>query len=169
MGTIQHLFSAEAIDKIQQLAKAVDITMFCTNLGNKPFNTCPMSTQGVDDDGTIWFFSNKDSDHNKDIAEDPACQLIYSTKAGGNDYLSIYGEAEIVFDRAKAEELWTAMVKVWFPQGVDDPNFSMIRFTPSEGYYWDTKHGKLVSLAKMAASIVSGSTMDDSVEGKLKV
>ncbi|NJC28107.1 pyridoxamine 5'-phosphate oxidase family protein [Neolewinella antarctica] len=170
MGDIKNLINKEAIVKIQKLATDVDITMFCTNLGGKPFSTCPMSTQQVEDDGTIWFFSNKNSDHNKDIKSDPATQLIYSSKAGDTDHLSVYGTSEITFDRAKAEELFTPMIKTWFPEGVDDPELTMIKFTPSEGYYWDTKNGQMVAFAKMMASVVTGKEgMDDGIEGKLKV
>ena len=147
----------------------VDIAMFCTNLGARPFNSCPMSTQQVEDDGTIWFLSAKDSDHNADLAQDGACQLIYSSKVGETDHLSLFGNAEVTFDRAKAEELFDTMEKAWFPGGIDDPNFSMIRFTPSQGYYWDTKHGKMISFAKMMASIVTGSSADGGVSGKREI
>ena len=46
---------------------------------------------------------------------------------------------------------------------------SFIKVTPSEGYYWDTKHGTAVAFLKMAASVITGKTMDDSVEGTLEV
>ena len=169
MGETKNLVSQQAIKKVKEMAMEVDIAMFCTKLSAKPFNVCPMSTQQVEDDGTIWFFSGKDSDHNKDIKTDPYVQLLYSSKVGDSDHLSVYGRAEITFDRAKAEELFTPMIKVWFPEGVDDPNLTMIRFTPESGYYWDTKHGKMVAFAKMAASVVTGTTMDDSIQGGLKL
>ncbi len=168
MGDTKHLINKAAVKKMQKLAMSVDIAMLCTNLGAKPFSTCPMSTQQVEDDGTIWFFSGRDSDHNKDIGRDPAVQLIYSTEVGETDHLSIFGHAEVTFDRAKAAELFSPEIKVWFPKGLDDPNLSMIRVTPKSGYYWDTKNGQMVAFAKMAASIVTGKTMDDGIQGKLK-
>jgi general stress protein 26 len=60
------------------------------------------------------------------------------------------------------------VVKAWFQEGPEDPNLSLIKFTPSEGFYWDTKNGKMVAFAKILTSIISGKTMDDSVEGTLK-
>ena len=57
-----------------------------------------------------------------------------------------------------------------YPQGgKDDPNITLIKVIPSEGYYWDTKHGTAVAFLKMAASVVIGKTMDDSVEGSLDI
>lgn len=157
-----------AIQKLKSIINDTNITMLCTRLGEAPFGACPMSTQEVEDNGTIWFFSTRDSDHNSDIRQDPRVQLIYNN-TGDQEYLSIYGRAEIVEDRSKIDELWSPMVKVWFPEGKEDPNLTLIRVTPAEGYYWDTKHGKMVAFLKMAASLVTGKTMDDSVEGEIRL
>jgi hypothetical protein len=45
----------------------------------------------------------------------------------------------------------------------------VIKFTPHEGYYWDTKHGNLVAFAKMAVGAALGKTLDDSVEGTVRL
>lgn len=164
----ENLFSQEAVEKIKKIADDIRTTIFCTNLGAKPFSAAPMATQKVEDDGAIWFFSTKDSDRNQDLKRDGATQLIWSSDSE-QEYLSLYGHAEVLYDRAKAEELWSPEVKIWFQDGPTDPNLSLIKFIPADGYYWDTQHGKIVSLAKMAASLVIGKTMDDSVDGKLKI
>lgn len=167
MGETKPLFNTQAVEKIKEMTGDGHIVLFCCNLSAQPFDITPMSTQKVEDDGAIWFFSTKDSDRNKYVQQDPRVQLLYSD-TGSQDYLSLYGRAEVLYDKAKAEELWNAHVKVWFPDGPTDPNLSLIRFRPSEGFYWDTKHGKMVAFAKMVASMVTGKTMDDSVEGALK-
>ena len=51
--------------------------------------------------------------------------------------------------------------------GVDDPNLSVIQVVPDDGYYWNNKNGKMVAFAKMAASLITGKTMDDGIEGNL--
>jgi hypothetical protein len=38
-----------------------------------------------------------------------------------------------------------------------------------EGYYWDNKHGNAIAFAKMAAGALLGKTLDDSIEGTIKV
>ena len=169
MGEMKNLVSQDAIAKIKEMAGDLDVCMLCTNLGAKPFNACPMSTQQVEDDGTIWFLSGKDSNHNADIKRDDAVQLIYSSKQSTAEYMSVFGSAEIVFNRMKAKELFDQIEKTWFPGGVEDPNLSLIKFTPKEGYYWDTKSGALVAFAKMAISSVTSLKMDDGVSGKLKI
>jgi hypothetical protein len=38
---------------------------------------------------------------------------------------------------------------------------------PTDGYYWDTKHGAAIAGAKMLIGAAIGKTLDDSVEGQL--
>ncbi len=168
MSDILNLSQQDAISKLQKLTKDSPITMLCTNLGQIPFSTCPMSTQTVDDAGTIWFFTGNDSQHTREIQADNRVQLLYSNN---NDYayLTISGTAEVLHDQAKIAELWTPAAKVWFQGGQDDPQLRLIKVTPQEGFYWDTKHGKMVSFLKMIASVATGKTMDDGVQGRLTV
>ena len=55
------------------------------------------------------------------------------------------------------------------PEGEDDPNLSVIKVVPEDGYYWNNKNGKMVAIAKMATAFVTGKTMDDGIEGNLKL
>lgn len=168
MGDTKNLTNEEAIKKIQDIAKDADICLFATNLTNLPISTRPMSTQKVDDEGNIWFLSSKSSTQNQDIQADGRVQLFYSHK-GSAEYLSVYGEATILFDRDIAKELWSPIVKTWFTEGVDDPEVSIIKVSPSDAYYWDTKNNKAVSMLKILAGAVTGKTMDDGVKGKITV
>ncbi len=43
-----------------------------------------------------------------------------------------------------------------------------VKVTLEDGFYWDTKNGKVISLIKLAASAIAGRTMDGRVEGKLE-
>lgn len=165
MGDIQNLKDNAAIEKIIELAKD-QTCLFCTYIGEFAIKARPMSTQAVEDDGTIWFFSSKQSDKNREIATKNKVHLLYGDP-GKSDYLSVEGHVVITEDKNKIDELWTPIIKTWFQEGKDDPNLSLLKITPAEAYYWDTKHGKMVSFAKMLASVVSGKTMDDGIEGKL--
>lgn len=165
---VKNLSNKEAIEKLKELVKSAGVCMFETILPSPPFNARPMSPMKTDGEGNIWFFSSKDSDKNREIMANPFVQLYFSNM-GSSEFLSVYGKAEIVIDRQKFEELWSPIVKAWFPEGKDDPKISLIKVTPEHSYYWDTKHNRMVSLLKIAAAVVTGKTMDDSVEGTLKV
>ncbi len=127
-----------------------------------------MSPVDTDDEGCIWFFSDKSSNKNREITQNSNVQLYFSNNSS-YEFLTIYGDAEVILNRKKLEELWNPIVKVWFTEGKDDPNLSLIKVTPKHSYYWDTRHNRMVSLIKMLTSIATGKTMDDGVEGELKV
>jgi general stress protein 26 len=167
MGTVKNLLNDEAIEKIKELANR-KICLFCTH-DNGEITSRPMDTQGIDDDGSMWFFSRRSSHKNDQISQDNKVYLMYMD-TGKQHYLSLSGTAEIVNDRAKVEELWDPMVKAWFEGGKDDPELTLIRVNPEDGHYWDTKNGKLVSLIKVAVAAITGNQdKDGSLEGSLKV
>ncbi|RYG00445.1 MAG: general stress protein [Chitinophagaceae bacterium] len=168
MGEVKNLFNEDGVKKLQDIAKDADICLFATDLSSLPISARPMSTQKVDENGTIWFLSSRSSSQNSDIRNDSRVQLFYSHK-GSAEYLSVYGEAEIIQDKTLAEELWTPIAKAWFTEGVDDPELTIIKVEPSDAYYWDTKNNKAVSLLKIIAGAVTGKTMDDGVKGKITV
>ncbi len=167
-NNVQNLNGPKAIEKLKQIAEDARTCMFITFSDSRPLPSRPMALQTVDTDGKLYFFSAKNSDKNHEIKEDAAVQLVFLNN-GSSEYLSVFGTAKISQDRAKIRELWSAWAKAWFQDGPDDPNLSLITVQPEESMYWDTKHNKMVQLMKIAASIVTGKTMDDGVEGKLTV
>jgi len=166
MGDVKNISRDEANKKIKEIAEDTDICLFATALTQLPIAARPMSTQKVDDDGSIWFFSQEGSDKNIDIAKNDRVQLFYGN-SNSSEYLSLYGHAEITKDVAKAKELWTPVARTWFNDGPEDPTLTLIRVVPEDGYYWDTKNGKLVTLLKMAAGAVTGREMDGGIQGHL--
>jgi general stress protein 26 len=127
-----------------------------------------MSAIKVCDEGSIWFFSEKSNDKNKAIATDKAVQLFFS-HPGKSSYLVLNGEAEIILDKTIIEELWTPVAKIWFKEGKDDPNISIIKVTPSTAYYWDNDGNRMINFLKMVASVVTGTNLITGKEGSITV
>ena len=169
MSTNKNLQHSEAAKKMKELVEAIDLCLFCTDLQNSEGLTArPMSSQKVDEEGNIWFFSDKNSDKNREIAADSKVQLFYSDPANSS-FVVISGNAQIVFDRQKTEEYWGSLLKTWFKGGKDDPNLSLIKVQPAKAYYWDVTGNKMVNFFKMLASVATGKTLVDAEEGELKV
>ncbi len=157
----------EAIDKLKELVAEINVCLFCTDLKTDDGSTCrPMSAINVCDQGNIWFFSEKDSDKNKAINTDKNVQLFFS-HPGKSSYLVVNGEAAIILDKEKIEELWTPVAKIWFKEGKDDPNISIIKVTPTTAYYWDTDGNRMTNFLKMVASVVSGTDLLNGEEGTI--
>lgn len=165
----EDLQGAAARKKIKELSSKASSCFFCTSVANgEPFIARPMAVQKVDDDGALLFLSANDSHKNAEIEENPVVQLLFQG-AGYSDFLHITGMATISEDKALIKELWNPFLKVWFTEGENDPRISVIRVDPVEGYYWDTKHNKVVVGIKRAIGALTGKTLDDSVEGTLDV
>ena len=169
MSNAKYLTHKEAIDKLKNLVEEIMICLFCTDLKIDDGSTCrPMSAIKVCDQGNIWFFSEKNSDKNKAVKADKNIQLFFSHPSKGS-YLIVNGEAEIILDKAKIEELWTPVAKIWFKEGKGDPNISIIKVTPITAYYWDTDGNRMINIVKMAASVVTGKNLLNSNQGALKI
>ena len=166
MGDHKDLQDSSAVEKIKDLAESIKTCMFCTYSGGK-LNSRPMSAQKIDDEGNLWFLSDKTSEKNDEILANSKVELFFSESH--DQFLTIHGNATISYDRAIIKELFTPIVKVWMPEGEDDPNLSVIKVVPNEGYYWNNKHNKVVAVAKMTMAFVTGKTMDDGIEGNLKL
>jgi general stress protein 26 len=167
--THQNLLGPDAVSKIRSLVKQAETCFFCTAItAGKPVATRPMAVQHVDDQGSLWFLSADDSHQNRELSRDPAVQLMFQGSPH-SDFLMLYGHATISVDKAKIKELWKPIMKTWFTEGIDDRRITVIQVRPLDGYYWDTKHGRAIVLAKLVAGAVTGKTLDDSIEGKLQV
>lgn len=167
-NNVQNLAGKDAIVKLKELAESARICMFTTYTSQVPMPSRPMALQAVEEDGKMYFFSAKDSDKNKEIQKNPQVQLFFAN-TGSSEYLNVFGEVIISNDRAKIKELWSLWAKAWFQDGPEDEKLSLLIFTPKKCEYWDTKHNKMVQLLKIATSIITGKTMDDGIEGELKI
>jgi general stress protein 26 len=159
----------EAIERIRETVKTSATCFFCTavSLGGSA-GARPMNVRQVDDAGNLWFLSASDSHKNAEIAQQPQVR-IFIQGTEHSDFLHLTGTAEVTRDKAKIKELWTPILKTWFTQGLDDARITAIQVTPHGGYYWDNKHGNTVAGIKMLIGAALGKTLDDSIEGQVRV
>ena len=163
----EDLVAGAAIDKIKEIVNKHKACFFCTSV-SAGSHTRPMSVQQVDNEGNLWFLSADDSHKNMELAENSSVKL-YFQGSEHSDFLQLDGIATISRDKEKIKELWEFVIRTWFTEGVDDPRISVIKVKPTEGYYWDTKHSNAIAGIKMFFGALTKTTLDDSVEGQLKV
>lgn len=151
---------------LKEMAEKVRICMFNTINEDGQFHSRPMATAKIEDDGTIWFFTNEYSPKSAEISKDNAVNLAYSDPSS-NTYIYINGTAALVDDMARKKEYFSPPVKLWFPKGVDDPALILIRVTPDVAEYWDSSTSKMVVAFKILKSIVTGGKPDLGTHEKL--
>lgn len=149
METITNLHSREGVEKLKELVGEINMCLFCTNLRTDNGSTCrPMSAQQTDEDGNIWFFSEVESDKNKEIQENKNVQLFFA-HPDKSSYLVVNGHAEVIIDKTKTEELlWSPLLKTWFRKGKDDLSIAILKVNTQSAYYWDTDGNKMIDFLK---------------------
>ncbi len=157
----------ESIEKLKGLTEKIDFAMLTTIAGGK-FRSRPMSTQEFDEQGNLWFFTSDETHKVDEIEADNRVSVAYS-QPDDNVYVSVFGHAAIVKDRAKIEELWSPILKAWFPEGLDDPTLCLLKITVAEAEYWDSPNSKLVQIAGFVKALVTGKSADGGEYGKINL
>ncbi|RPI12566.1 MAG: general stress protein [Ignavibacteriae bacterium] len=145
----------ENYDKLWDKIKNIRVTMMTTLDEENCLRSRPMYTQQTEFSGDIWFFSKEHSAKIHDVKKDKHVNLSY-VNAEDNTYVSVTGNAEIVYDRQKIDEFWDPSLKIWFPEGKDDPELCLIRVIADQAEYWDTKSGTMIYLIGKAMSNLTG-------------
>ena len=90
--------------------------------------------EGVD---AIWISTNTSSEHVAQLERDPrACLYFVRHDREPWTGLLLRGLAEIRRDPEARERLWEDGCEKFYPNGVDDPDYTPLRFVPSSGKFW---------------------------------
>jgi general stress protein 26 len=152
---------------LKEMVEKVGICMFTTLSSTDEFSSRPMGTAKVEEDGSIWFFTNEYSPKSKEISKENEVNLAYSNPSS-NTYISVSGKAELVDDQARKESYFSPPIKAWFPDGPQDPALILIKVTPESAEYWDSSSSKMVVAFKMLKAIVTGEKPDMGENEKIK-
>lgn len=155
-----------SIEKIRSLIKGINIAMMSTSDADGTIHSRPMGTQQVEFDGDLWFFTEGSSEKVNDIKQRPQVNLSYGS-ADHNRYVSVSGAASISKDKAKMEELWSPMLKAWFPDGLDDPDLTLIKVSVEHAEYWESSSSKVVNLVGFIKAVVTGKEMEGGENEKI--
>ena len=159
----------EGFDKVRELIDENRTCMMVTNDRDGELRSRPMGTAGVRDDGTIWFFTDRYSGKMNEIRNDHSVNLAYA-QPSSNNYLSVTGTVQIIDNQEIVDEMWSPMMKAWFPDGKDDnPRLKLLKVTPKQAEYWDASSFKLVELFKIGKAIATGEKYDSAEHEKLMV
>jgi len=137
-------------DLIWRILDRVKVCMFVVRagdrLGARPFQAKPDQQLGL-----IFFLIDADASALTDIEADPHVLLTFADQ-GGNNYATVEGEAEIIEDRAKIEELWSPWAQAYW-SGPEDPRVRLVAVRPDHGHYWDSPNAVVTSIAMVGAAI----------------
>ena len=140
---------------LQEKIGEVDIAMFTTLSPEGNPHSRPMSTMKMDEEGILWFFTSYHSKKCREIETSNNINLSY-TDPDSQTFVSVTGVAQIINNKRKKTELWTPVLKAWFPLGIKDPDLRLIRIMITEAEYWDAGSNRMIQLFEMAKALVNG-------------
>lgn len=164
----KNLDSEKALQKFKELVNDIQICMFITDNSGDQEHTRPMATIEVEENGTLWFFTDIRSIKVEEVSMTSRVHLVYA-HPGKESYVDVWGNAKVVTDKKMLEEKWSPVVKAYFPKGVDDPNLGLLQVVPDDAYYWDAETGKMMQFLKMAVSAVAGKRLAEGSSGNLNI
>ncbi|ASS67609.1 pyridoxamine 5'-phosphate oxidase family protein [Paenibacillus sp. RUD330] len=139
----EYTASQEAVEKVRDLIKGIDIAML-TTATDEGLVSRPMQTQEVEFDGDLWFITKKETDKFEELQHDRRVNVAYV----GKSYVSVRGEAELVSDRSKIKEIWNPTYEKLLGMSSDDPELVLIKVKAETAEYWETGNK-----AKMVAQL----------------
>ena len=90
----------------------------------------------------IWFSTNTSSEHVALLERDPRASVCFSQWASEPwRGLTLGGRMDVLRNHASRERLWEEGCERFYPKGVDDPDYTVLRFTAEWGkfYQYGTK------------------------------
>ncbi len=151
-----HPATADDLKKLAELTQDIRIVMLTTAEPDGTLRSRPMAQQQADTfDGTIYFFTQRSSAKLDEIAQDRHVNLSYADPSD-DTYVSISGTARELRDEAKMKELWSPALKAWFPDGLEDPELTLLKVTATQAEFWDTNDSTVVKAIGFVKAVVTG-------------
>jgi general stress protein 26 len=166
MAVDTHTDRDQAIQKLGELIRDIEVAMLTTVDRDGSLRGRPMATQTTDFDGELWFFTQASSPKVGEVQREEQVNVAYA-EPDKQHYVSLSGRARIVRDRKKAEELWSPVLKAWFPEGLDDPDLALLRVVVDKAEYWDAPSSTMVHLIGMAKALATGEPYRPGVNEKV--
>ena len=150
---------ASSPEKIHELLLSFHTAMLVTHDGSDAIHARPMEIAHVSPECHVWFYTDKHSPKTREIRQDDSVLLTF--QKDHQKYLTITGVADLVTDQIMLKSFWTEPFRVWFPEGVDDPNLMLVHIIPHAAEYWDNSSLQGVRyLYEAAKAYVSGTKPD---------
>lgn len=145
--------------KLGELLEDFGVAMLGTRTPEGQLRARPMALAEVEEDGTLWFATDRHSGKLDELAKDNHAVVVMQSSY---KFVSLSGTATAVDDRARIARLWKVEWKVWFPGGQDNPNLVLLRVDGNTGEYWDNSgtHGVKYSI-EAGKALLTGTRPDE--------
>lgn len=165
---MQERSASESLEKLAKLIGDVKVAMLTTVDDDGSLRSRPMMTQKAEFDGRLWFFTKSDSSKSSEIQREHRVNVSYSDPSS-QVYVSVSGTARLLNDPDKIRELWTPAHRAWFPDGLEDPDLSLLRVDADKAEYWDAPSSMIVQAIGFTKAMLTGKAYGDEAADHGKV
>jgi len=154
-------------DHFQSVIEKFSTALLITRTSQGQIRARPMSIAEVREDADVWFITCNDDGKAEEIRTDAN---VCVAMTDGTRHVSLSGKAELDNDRDKLRAIWSPHWQVFFPDGPDAENVTMLKVKAEQGEYWDVSGTNAVQyLARGVVAYFTGDRphMDDSMHDKV--
>lgn len=124
-----------AMQEALSLTDRAGIVMLGTNGDDGTPNIKAMIKMENEGLKTVWLSTNTSSRRVGQLRRDPKACLYFVDMEQWMG-LMLVGEVEVRQDAASRQRLWREGFERYYPQGVTDPDYTVLRFTARQGNYY---------------------------------
>jgi general stress protein 26 len=140
--------------KLRELICAIRTGLLTTTGRDGRFHTRPVETLRVEDDWTLWFFTDWGSPKAEELREDVRVCVGYADPVK-HYYVAVSGIGALLRSEPKARELWTVAQRAYFPDGPCDQRLALLCVRIEQAEYWIAP-GPMSYLLSAAKAAVTG-------------
>jgi general stress protein 26 len=158
----QTLPTDKKLEQLYDLIDGIEVAMLTTRNAEGALVSRPMQTQARRAGTDLWFMTSVESGKLDELIADPHVNLGYY-KDGSREYVSVSGLAHVTQDKALIHSLYKPDWKAWLGDdggerdgGPDDLRIALIEVKAESASYLRVTEPRVVSLFKLAKSLVTG-------------
>jgi general stress protein 26 len=138
--------------KLAQLIREIRVALLTTMDRNGNFHTRPVQTLRIEDDRTLWFFTDWSSPKVDELNHDVRVSLGYADPAN-HRFCAVSGVARLLRDLPTAKQLWSIEQRAYYPDGPADKRLALLRVQIERAEYWIAPGVTSYIVAAMTAAI----------------
>jgi general stress protein 26 len=118
----------------------------------------PMAVARAESDGVLWFLTDGTSQKVAELGIDEHALVSF---ADSDRFVVVDGVVQVIRAPDMVRSLWKEPFRVWF-NGPDDPKLTLLRFSPTQGEYWNNAGAQGIKYAFRAAkAYIKGEKLRD--------
>ena len=132
---------SEKNDEIYALVERLKSIVVCSQDKEGYPNAKAMLNLEHDGLNTFYFSTNLSAKRTGQFSQNPKAS-IYAFDPETFQGLMLVGEMKVCTDRESREKLWREGFEMYYPAGIDDPDYCVLKFVAKYGNYYHGLHNE---------------------------